>query len=1364
MHHHPPSHRRGAALIIVLFAVVLISVLVVAFFSSVSKELDASKYYASGASAKIYADTAVNLVISQLRAGTGADDDTLTWVSQPGLIRQFDNSGAQTQVFKLYSSNQMTAPGNFSPADSSQTPTDTPTWTASTAEQDLPWNAEPGVYTDLNRPVVIDKKVKYPILNPAGLNAATRVEGFDVAPAFGIPDRDDWDGDGDRGEIAQVPMPVRWLYLLTDGRFATATTSGAKTVSLTLPGGGAPTKDNPPVARIAFWTDDDTSRLNVNTASEGSFWMVQTAAGADKDDHLSTNQLTSREYQRYPGHPATTSLSPVMGYLTTTPEDLRNFIFSVTPRISGRGSQFGVSLTSTKYPNLGYNLPITNDNDRLYASIDELLFLPTLSGSQRLPMSTVNIVSTKMPELDMVFAKVDDQNPKPYSFASSFEITPDRLETMRFFLTTNSRSPEVNLFGRPRISLWPVDTRTNYQSIQDKLLAFTSTANGSKYYFQREDPDSQTTDVSIPRNAKLLAYLDRGFTESIPGFNGNFISKYGNADRDFLRLNIFDWIRTVNLAYRDKAKAVKPYAWKENPSPTGIVKPPALPGSGQVLPSKIGNVQAVGRFPTLSKAAWSIIRESEEDVLPVPADPSQAQVKLRYRVALLMETYVPSLGYAAFVPDYRIDISGLANAFEFVHAETTANNATIQAIPITMNDGEIEVTALSNFEAYSGRAWGGTQGFDNLFLYSNKDDGELKARTIGSTNPESGYPYVSNVIEITVPKSKKLTWCAGLRPRNNAAEALITLSIKSKGGQVITTNNLAFPGIRPVIGALLISSPGPLQTRVDKTLADNIQALSGGEQPAILGSSCLHREDVVRGLELAHGDLRLLACQGTNSTNVFVPHKDYRTNPDMTKAPTFKQLFIAQAHSLLRVTGNTANFQQGTKSTEVFPQDSAKVPYMGSQNIRAPRRGTLVAGTLAALDNGSALAYSPQVPSTISDLTNVPTIPAVSKAADFSTGIGCESDGPHIMKADEGNSAVGTAATILSWGQSVPMPYANQRFPWDDKLSDLFSPNRQVNSAVQLGTLPSKVASGEAWRTLLFRPDSAGNHPGAAGLPDYLLLDNFWMPVVDPYPISEPFSTAGKINMNYQIAPFTYIDRSTGLFGAMKSLKMMAIPKDQADMYKHTGYLPIKGRPSTSFLFDIDVEKTLLFFKERFAKSSSSENIFKSAAEICSIPLAPKHNVNSRVSTGHSDGAPDSGNLVAENPAVDPPRITNIAGATDANSLRAEIKKFWNFNPLTGDNVKEAPYNNLYPRLTTQSNTYTVHMRVQLLQVSRTTPAGTFSDVRDQVTGEYRGSQTIQRYIDPSDTTIPDFAAGGSSKTLYPYYRYQAKGAKQFIP
>ncbi len=73
---------------------------------------------------------------------------------------------------------------------------------------------------------------------------------------------------------------------------------------------------------------------------------------------------------------------------------------------------------------------------------------------------------------------------------------------------------------------------------------------------------------------------------------------------------------------------------------------------------------------------------------------------------------------------------------------------------------------------------------------------------------------------------------------------------------------------------------------------------------------------------------------------------------------------------------------------------------------------------------------------------------------------------------------------------------------------------------------------------------SAGSRPrDPKGPKDHLLLDLFTMPVVEPYAISEPFSTAGKINMNYQIVPFTYIDRSTGVKAVLNSELIARVPK-----------------------------------------------------------------------------------------------------------------------------------------------------------------------------------------------------------------------------
>jgi hypothetical protein len=79
------------------------------------------------------------------------------------------------------------------------------------------------------------------------------------------------------------------------------------------------------------------------------------------------------------------------------------------------------------------------------------------------------------------------------------------------------------------------------------------------------------------------------------------------------------------------------------------------------------------------------------------------------------------------------------------------------------------------------------------------------------------------------------------------------------------------------------------------------------------------------------------------------------------------------------------------------------------------------------------------------------------------------------------------------------------------------------------------------------------------------MLDLFHVPVVEPYAISEPFSTAGKVNLNYVIAPFgyaagdagtnpntriprSYLRRDTALRGVLRSVWMMAVPSSESEM------------------------------------------------------------------------------------------------------------------------------------------------------------------------------------------------------------------------
>ena len=151
--------------------------------------------------------------------------------------------------------------------------------------------------------------------------------------------------------------------------------------------------------------------------------------------------------------------------------------------------------------------------------------------------------------------------------------------------------------------------------------------------------------------------------------------------------------------------------------------------------------------------------------------------------------------------------------------------------------------------------------------------------------------------------------------------------------------------------------------------------------------------------------------------------------------------------------------------------------------------------------------------------------------------------------------------------------------------------------------------------------------------------------------------------------------------------------------------------------------------------------------------------------------------------------ITNTDTTGPTGSIETKLATFWNAdtkgdhylnhtglpgNYLTGDNSLERPYSSIYPRLTTRSNTYTVHVRVQSLKKNPFTGAATFISGEDQVTGEFRGSFVVERYLDPTSAGFVD-SSGQTSSGGVPYteaspnvtlgpYRFRVISSKQFAP
>jgi hypothetical protein len=190
--------------------------------------------------------------------------------------------------------------------------------------------------------------------------------------------------------------------------------------------------------------------------------------------------------------------------------------------------------------------------------------------------------------------------------------------------------------------------------------------------------------------------------------------------------------------------------------------------------------------------------------------------------------------------------------------------------------------------------------------------------------------------------------------------------------------------------------------------------------------------------------------------------------------------------------------------------------------------------------------------------------------------------------------------------------------------------------------------------------------------------------------------------------------------------------------------------------YDINRDATIAGIdKYYFSKGS----LFKYPSEICDVFLVPQKIAGA----------------------------TYISGAAVPPTSYDKMLEWWNptgttTDPLstmcmTGDNLREEPYDRLYPRLTTKSNTYRVHYRVQRLVKSKSTKAEEWVEGRDMIAADQRGSTLIERYVDPNDTTLNaawdtntitlNFSASTLAKNtpdLSQYYKFRIISTKQFAP
>ncbi|MCB1225064.1 MAG: Verru_Chthon cassette protein A [Verrucomicrobiales bacterium] len=543
--------------------------------------------------------------------------------------------------------------------------------------------------------------------------------------------------------------------------------------------------------------------------------------------------------------------------------------------------------------------------------------------------------------------------------------------------------------------------------------------------------------------------------------------------------------------------------------------------------------------------------------------------------------------------------------------------------------------------------------------------------------------------------------------------------------------------------------------------------------------------DVVRSIMPRYGDVRVVA--GKNR----VPRTDWVKHPDWDNP------LVYAAH----------NSSNGRSQEPGFDFDGASSTSDYNLQFGFDDKVTLGAGF-----NYSAQTYGQTQESrratTVPDSLMTPeTVKVVARYGDFSDGPPGYPIGPWLNKPDEGSQTI-TRIVI----DSVANIYKNWRSSYYDSgdlvgqtvLSggQFFSPNRLVSSPVMFGSLSTGVYETVenntnltgAWRTLLFRPhvrrlsDSTAQnvvgaiwHQGQGGVnapPDHYLLELFRMPIVEPYAISDPTSTAGKINLNYQMLPFTHIRRATGLHAAMKGEIFHALPVDDyagsrteyRSFYDRGDGAPTFWSENDTGAFKVwhrsivvdkfpgssEILGTLLQFDERFSFSNlryaRSGGLFRTASQICEVHLIPSDNPVA--------GAGGTASISKYQSNVNRSKLKGDQARIDAMS------EFWTKHAATGDNTREAPYASLYQKVTTRSNVFRVHFRAQTLRKARSSDSTTFDVNKDKVAAEYRGNVLLERYIDPSDKDIPDYAVGNAMQlpSLESFYKFRVLESKRFAP
>ncbi|MCB1211276.1 MAG: Verru_Chthon cassette protein A, partial [Verrucomicrobiales bacterium] len=914
------------------------------------------------------------------------------------------------------------------------------------------WNQLPGLFTDLNEPVEYfppralrdaGSTVKtqqgtliYPIVDPTSIGATPDQPIVDGVSVTGNPP-----GASERN---RMPMPVMWLYVLSDGTLITPQSGGADgkvrfDSSKFQSRAGLPKPTI--VGRIAYWTDDESCKVNVNTASEPSPWVQPHTSGPRERDYAESEPARG-EYHRLSGHPAFTALAPVFrGMGTPNPEpmmvpvsqplmsrgvnDFKNHIDLIHGLIP-RGNELDTGTEHGTQPLTPNSTLATERRFRLFADLDEMLFNTGGSGDEN-----------RM------------RNGAGSTLPGGFTMDQADIRRGRFYLSTHSNSPELNPFNLPKISLWPVMENPSARSRFDDEMALAATLGGVPgttprpiYALQRADiwsgsgatgsSQSRHADRTISRNQALYNYLlemTGDTNSSIPGFAANFDDKLGLANRDQVLTMMFDtmrWIANPENAWTDDGDTFEylpPTDPSRNPQLTGAAS--AVPMARATNATTSGEVKGLGRFPTISQVALILVAtDAETNPSYDENNPNSAYFKdddgdgyadkiTKMRAFFIVEPFNPNPGHPAVSPTLRYQIEMPTDFTVDGRGLNLANGGTIGA-PVCLRasfspsfTGVLGNRQLGgNASAYSGMA--------SLFVTGNG----VARKALGFMDEDLEFPWASSseTTFATAHESNQPLQFVGSEisihirtAEGSPTSSEIIQTVKVDFSQLAAdTANIHFPCPK-----LKASKPEADEEKDPRNIwsrfAFEADARVGAE-PQGVHQRIIRPGDVVRAMEIdplsaCGGDMRLVAAQKEVPSSWFRPVRPATATlsslPGSNTTPDSPELHHLRdgAYTLAGQMGYSWGGAGQAPDTTV-PQPTFLTG------------GTLLPGVAPAPYCVSAVPPSLQgalVPSDPGNLT------ANLRLGDWNTGAGILEDGPYASDLDLGN-----AITELSGSRSDP--------------------------------------------------------------------------------------------------------------------------------------------------------------------------------------------------------------------------------------------------------------------------------------------------------------------------------------------------------